>query len=205
MRTRRPIWTLVITAAANYWSLALTYIWGGGLCVCRCSVSSHTVHLVTPPQCRAASSGFKVNPETLRGPCSNFRLEADNEIYFPRSQRRRIFPRPLCLCLCLHLAVHVLVRSFVCARARFTLCMVILWADFCRLACYLNGLWRCSLWVWLPLRHQRNSLKPVVSPFTQPHRVTRVRGREGEEKCFLYSEGRLGIQGMGSYLGYCLS
>lgn len=28
---------------------------------------------------------------------------------------------------------------------------------------------------------------------------------EGEEKCFLYSEDRLGIQGMVSYLGYCLS
>lgn len=29
--------------------------------------------------------------------------------------------------------------------------------------------------------------------------------REREEKCFLYLKGKLGIQGIVNYLGYCLS
>lgn len=128
-----------------------------------------------------------------------FQAQADNEFYFLHFQRRPMLPRPLCLCLCLHVTVHVLIQGFCPRRSALHSLQHNLMSRFLPIRVY----WRYSLWVQQAVWHQRNSPKPVVSFFTQPHREER--GREGEEKYFLYSKGRLGIQGMVSYLGYCLN
>lgn len=162
------------SAAADSWSLTL-------ICTKVCVQMCQT-HLLSPL--------FSLE-WTERNPPPKF--QADNETYF-LSKAAGYFLSPLCVCLCLHVTLRL------CASLS---CVIIWWADFCRLACYLNGFEGIAFGVQRRLWHQRNSPKPSVSSFTQPHREQR--GREAAGKCFLYSRGRRGIQGTGSYLGYCLS
>lgn len=88
--------------------------------MCRCSVSSHTVHLVTPPQCRAASSGFKVNLETLGGPCSNFRLEPIMRSIFLALKDEGYFLAH-CVCVCVYTSQCMCSSGALSARGRASL------------------------------------------------------------------------------------
>lgn len=101
------------------------------------------MHLPAPSYYHGPScfSSCKVNPVALRWPPPFFSpAEADNEIYFLGSQRRRIFPHPLCLGWCLHVSVHVLGlregRSLHSLRDN-------LMSRFLPIRAY----WRYSLWV----------------------------------------------------------
>lgn len=95
-----------------------------------------------------------------------------------------------CGCVCVYTSQCVCSsRALSAQECAPALCMIILWADFRRLACYLDGLWRYSLWVQQRLWHQRNSLKPRRKLFYTTTQGKRELEREKKNAFFIPEEG----------------